>query len=321
MFDWLNLASWKADIIAADPVEFFIWFAFAAVIAAVSGFGIFRNVKRARIIEDTPTSKIRSAVQGYVEIIGAGQYFSNKPVIAPLTLTECIWYSFEIEKKEVRHTSKGTQTHWRTIESKTSPEYFKLIDDTGHCVVNPHGAEVHPDVKDVWYGHSRWPSKSSVMNARKKSFFTSGDYRYTEKRIHHGEELYALGSFRTVGPDADQQSINQSVSKLLNAWKGQQEALLNKFDKNQDGEIDLQEWEQVRKAAHDKVIQDRLENAIESVTNLLEKTKQRYQPFILSTKPQKELSRRFRIFAAISFVVFVIVAPILIWMLFTRFSM
>ena len=77
------------------------------------------------------------------------------------------------------------------------------------------------------------------MNARKKSFFTSGDYRYTERRIHHGEDLYALGSFRTVGPDADRQSIKQSVSKLLNVWKGQQEALLKKFDVNQDGYDDL----------------------------------------------------------------------------------
>lgn len=320
MFDWINLSAWKADIIAADLVEFAIWAIFATGIAIASGFGIFRNIRRARIIEDTPTSKIRSAVQGYVEIIGTGQFFNNTPVIAPLTLTECIWYAFEIEKKEVRHTSKGTQTHWRTVESKTSPDYFKLLDDTGDCVVNPHGAEVHPDIKDVWYGHSRWPTKASVLGARHKTFFTSGDYRYTEKRIHHGENIYALGSFRTVGPDADMQSIRHSVSKLLNVWKGQQQALLKKFDTNQDGEIDLQEWEQVRKAAHDKVMQKKLETAVEPVTNLLENTSQRYQPFILSTKPQKALSRRFRIFSALSLVVFVIVAPLLIWMLFTRFS-
>ena len=320
MFEWIGLANWKTGIVSADPVEFMIWVVFAAGISIVSGFGIFYNVRRARIIEDTPTSKIRSAAQGYVEIIGAGQYFSNRPVIAPLTLTECVWYAFDIEKKEVRHTSKGSQTHWRTVESRTSPDYFKLVDETGHCVVNPHGAEVHPDTKDVWYGHSRWPDKASVINARKKSFFNIGDYRYTEKRIHHDEDLYVLGTFRSVGPDADMQTIIQSVSLLLNAWKGQQETLLKKFDSNQDGEIDLAEWEQVRKAAHDTVMKERLEKAVEPITHLLEKTKQRYQPFILSTKPQKELSRRFRIFAALSLVVFIVVAPLFIWMLLVRFS-
>jgi hypothetical protein len=320
MFDWIDLASWKADIVVADPVEFMVWGIIAAVISIASGFAIFHNVRRARIIEDTPTSKIRSAVQGYVELIGAGQYFNKTPVLAPLTLTECIWYEFKIEKKEVRHTRNGTQTHWRTVESKTSPDYFKLIDDTGHCVVNPHAAEVHPETEDTWYGHSRWPNKTSVIKARNKSFFNVGDYRYTEKRIHHDEDLYALGSFRTVGPDADMQSIRQSVARLLNIWKGQQEALLKKFDQNQDGEIDLNEWEKVRQAAQDKVMRDRLEKTIEPVTNLLEKTSQRYQPFIISTRPQKELARRFRIFAAISLLVFVIIAPLFIWMLFVRFS-
>lgn len=320
MFDWINLAPWKADIIAADPVEFLVWSILGAAIVLASGFGIFRNVRRARIIEDTPTSKIRSAAQGYVEIIGTGKYFNSTPVIAPLTLNECIWYSFAIEKKEVRHTSKGSQTHWRTVESKTSPDYLKVIDETGECVINPAGAEVHPDIKDVWYGHSRWPDKASVIRARQKSFFNSGDYRYTEQRIHHDDNLYALGNFRTVGPDADMQTIKQSISRLLNAWKSQQQALLEKFDSNQDGEIDLREWEQVRKAAHDKVMRDRLEKAVEPITHLLENTGQRYQPFILSTKPQKALSRRFRIFAGLSLLVFVVVAPLFIWMLFVRLS-
>ncbi|MEJ2141597.1 MAG: hypothetical protein P8Y24_04460 [Gammaproteobacteria bacterium] len=159
-----------------------------------------------------------------------------------------------------------------------------------------------------------------MIKARQKSFFTSGNYRYTEKRIHQDENIYALGNFRTVGPDADMQTIRQSVSRLLSAWKGQQQALLEKFDSNQDGEIDIREWEQVRKAAHESVMRERLEKAVEPITHLLEKTIHRHQPFILSTKPQKALSRRFRIFAGLSLVVFVIVAPLFIWMLFVRFS-
>jgi len=320
MFDWIDLASWKAEIISADTVEFLVWVIIIGVITAISGFGIFHNLRRARIIEDTPTSKIRSAVQGYVELIGIGQYFNDTPVVAPLTLTECIWYHFKIEKKEVRHTRKGTETYWRTVESKNSPDYFKLLDDTDHCVINPHDAEVHPKTEESWYGYTRWPNKASVINARKNSFFNSGDYRYTEKRIHHDDALYALGNFRTVGPDADAQSIKESVSKLLNIWKGQQQALLEKFDSNQDGEIDLQEWQRVRTVAKGQVMRDRLERAVEPVTHLLQKTGERYQPFILSSKPQKALTRRFRIFAGLSMAVFVIIAPLFIWMLSVRFG-
>ncbi|MGD8484259.1 MAG: EF-hand domain-containing protein [Thioalkalispiraceae bacterium] len=319
MFDWIDVSAWKASILAADNIEFMVWTLIGGGITLFSGFGIFHNLRRARVIEDTPTSKIRSAVQGYVELIGVGQYFNDTPVLAPLTLSECIWYQYMIEKKEVRHTKRGSETYWRTVESKSSPEYFKLLDDTGHCVVNPHDAEVHPAIKNTWYGHSRWPSKASVMNARKNSFFNSGDYRYTEKRIHHGDALYALGNFRTVGPDADAQTIKQSVSRLLNIWKGQQQALLEKFDTNQDGEIDLQEWEQVRNAAKKHVMRDRLKRAVEPVTHLLQKTGERYRPFIISTRPQKALTRRYRIFAAISLLVFIITAPLFIWMLLVRF--
>ena len=69
MFEWIDLANWKMGIISADPVEFTIWTIIAAGIAITSGFGIFHNVRRARIIEDTPTSKIRSAVQGYSTVL------------------------------------------------------------------------------------------------------------------------------------------------------------------------------------------------------------------------------------------------------------
>lgn len=320
MSEWLSLASLRADIVSADKVEFLVWMVIGTVIVVISGFGIFHNLRRARIIEDTPTSKIRSAAQGYVELIGMGQYFNNSPVIAPLTLSDCIWYHYQIEKKEVHHTSKGTEVHWRIVESKASPDYFKLIDDTGTCIVNPDDAEVHPKVIDTWYGHHRWPGKSSVINARKKNFFNSGDYKYTEKRIHHRDALYVLGQFRTLAADAERQSLNESISRLLNVWKGRQKDLLDKFDSNGDGDIDLKEWEAVRSSAKQQVLRERLDSALEPITHFMQKTSQRYQPFIISTRPQKVLTRRFRIFSALSLSVFIVVAPLYIWMLITRFA-
>ena len=320
MFEWTDLAYWKTEVISADSTEFLLWLFFSAAIAFTSGFGIFRNLRRARIIEDTPTSKIRSASQGYVELIGMGQYFNETPLYSPLTLSQCIWYHYLIEKREIRHSSKGREIYWRDIESKNSPDYFKLLDNTGYCVVNPHDAEVHPKIIDVWYGDTRWPSKNSVVNGHKKSFFSSGEYRYTEKRLAHGDGLYTLGHFKTVGPDADMQSIKESVSKLLKLWKTQQQTLLKNFDQNQDGDIDLQEWQRAREAASEQVLQGRLDNAVEPVTHLLQKTDVDYQPFIISRKPQKSLSRRFRLFAGLSLIVFIIAAPFFIWMLMIRFG-
>ncbi|MEZ4720285.1 MAG: LemA family protein [Flavobacteriales bacterium] len=48
-------------------------------------FCFFHYFKRARLIEDTPTSRIRSAAQGYIEIVGAVSSARNKELAAPLS--------------------------------------------------------------------------------------------------------------------------------------------------------------------------------------------------------------------------------------------
>lgn len=59
-------------------------------------------------MEDTPTSKLRSAAQGYVELSGYGALLEGAPIIAPLTGLTCTWYSHEIEERR----RSGKNTHW-----------------------------------------------------------------------------------------------------------------------------------------------------------------------------------------------------------------
>ena len=49
-----------------DPGQFFVITAMCIAAAGGGLFFFFRNHFRARLIEDMPTSKIRSAAQGYV---------------------------------------------------------------------------------------------------------------------------------------------------------------------------------------------------------------------------------------------------------------
>ena len=62
------LRQWAAG---ADPDGF--WWLCTLLAAATLGSGWlgFRRLKRARLIEDTPTQRLRSAAQGYVELEGA----------------------------------------------------------------------------------------------------------------------------------------------------------------------------------------------------------------------------------------------------------
>ena len=125
------------------------------ILLTIFGFaGAFYFFMRKRIMEDTPTSKIRSAAQGYVELDGVGDLLEGPPIIAPLTGATCTWYSYKIEQ----HRRSGKNSHWSTIEKGTSEDLFLIIDDTGQCIVDPEGASVTPAEKDVWYGASSRPA-------------------------------------------------------------------------------------------------------------------------------------------------------------------
>lgn len=315
MLDWIDLSGLQASIRNAPPDDFWIWSTVLGIASLAAGYGIFHFLHRARIIENTPTSKVRSAVQGYVELIGTGEWLDQKPNIAPLTRQHCTWYSYRIEKKEVTHSSKGgTRTTWRTVESEDSKAWFVLEDDTGLCVVNPDGAEVYPSVEDIWYGSERFPGSGPHES---HSFFSSGSYRYTEKRMHAGDPLYALGKFVTV--DNNHPSIlSTELRDLLVQWKEDQASLLQRFDSNGDGKIDTQEWALARDVAQREVMKRRLQRAVEPVTNMLVNTGSRRQPFILSVEPQTQMVKRFRIFAGLCSMLFVIGGPFYIWSLLVR---
>ena len=99
-------------------------------------------LKNARMIEDTPTSKIRSAPQGYVELEGNAQFSKIYEQRAPLTYNDCCWYSFMVEELITQRVGNRTESRWEELITGQSPHLFLLVDDTGECVVAPIGAQV-----------------------------------------------------------------------------------------------------------------------------------------------------------------------------------
>jgi len=309
-----NLISGIRNISADD---FWVWTLILLGIGLACGYGIFYFIRRARILENTPTSKIRSAPQGYVEIIGKMQYLVNQPVEAPLTKEKCVWFSFKIEKKVRSYSGKSPRSSWTTVEEEFSKRPFQCIDETGTCMINPAGAEVYPSREDIWYGGEKWPVKGPK---RHHSIFSSNSYRYTEKRLYADEPLYAIGNFHTVDPNKAQGNISDELRAVLALWKQDQEALLSKFDTNYDGQIDAQEWENVRNAAEQHIFEQRLKRADRPAINIMTKTDDFRRPYILSVKPQDNMVRSFRLKAFGCTLGFVLLGPVSIWMLFVRLS-
>lgn len=277
--------------------ELEFWFFFALIFgAALFCFWFFmHNLRIARLIKDTPTSKIRSAAQGFVELEGIATKL-NEPVLAPLTRQACLWYRFSIERK----VKSGKNTHWRTIQSGEHPGPIVLDDGTGLCFMKVHKAKVIPNIKHTWYGTSSYPSDFSVQ--RKDSFMQFGNYRYSEQLITEGSPLYAMGHFKTVR-SIDSHSHEQAVNTIIRDWKKDYQALLDKFDKNGDGTLDEKEWKLVRLAA--QLEAEDLKHKLMNDADLHTLEKQRSFPMIIAADDQRDVGRRYYWMSAFSIAGFI----------------
>jgi len=291
---------------------------YSVFVAVVSGlllylfYLIWRNLHRARIIEDTPTAKVRSAPQGYVELEGRARLLPEQPTVAPLTGTPCVWFRFKIEEERRGGHSGGSD--WASLESGESETVFVFFDDTGDCLIDPRGADVTPGVKKIWYGSTRWPG-----GAQRRGLFgglIGKRYRYTEERIDAGP-VYVLGWFDTVrSTDA---SVSEEVATLLRDWKQDQDGLKQRFDRNRDGVIDESEWTVVRQHAHREVLQDRAVRSSQDEVHCVRASGHDRYPYLISAKPQFLLTGRYRRHAVFSLLGSVALTGFLAWMLVVRF--
>jgi hypothetical protein len=157
------------------------------------GFSWF---KLKRLIENTPTSKIRSLAMGLVEIYGSVVPYQKKLLKSPLTDSDCVYYSYRIE---VRRGS-GKNRHWATIKKGSDSVHFNLKDDTGSVLVDSKGAKVDipPNLCTQTYTsglHSR-SIKSFLEKSDIKYKFLglNKNMRFTEYHIAPKDKLYILGS-------------------------------------------------------------------------------------------------------------------------------
>jgi hypothetical protein len=248
----------------AGAPEYVFMTGLAAAVTAYAAFIAFRNFKRARLIEDIPTAKARSAHQGYVELHGRAELMKGEPIRAPLSGRECCWWAYTIEQ------ASGDEG-WRTVEKDASHSLFLLRDETGACIVDPEDADVVHSRRRRWRGSK---------------------YRYTERYLFPGDRLYAIGYFRTH-KGIDEWNTEEEMRILLADWKKDQPALLERFDTNKDGRIDLDEWEAARSAAREEVTRERTKLAADPGVHVLGVPPDG-RPFLLAPVDELNFTKRLR---------------------------
>lgn len=270
------------------------WLGMAVALSLCGGLSIagawqcIKNLKRAYFVRDTPTSKIRSAAQGFIELYGVIKA-PEAQQLAPLSGTPCVWWCYSIEQG-VRDNSKAVK--WRIVEQGTSDARFFLDDGTGQCLIEPRGAQVRAMTHKRWQGSERHPRQLQAPSLWRSLLGMGYQYRYTEERLHEGEPLYVMGQFFSSGGGSAAFDAEKERGAVISQWKKDFPALLKQFDQDGNGVLDEREWQAVQQAAAREAYRRYREQSALPAQDRLTRPEQD-QPFLLSSYGEDELLRRF----------------------------
>ncbi len=238
-----------------------VWLVCLAGIALLGFAAWLTALRRRRTMLDTPTSRIASAAQGYVELSGVGRPLDINPLYSPLSGSACLWYRYQVEERG--------EHRWEVVERDESHSCFVLDDGSGRCLVDPERAEI------LTRHCKRWQD---------------GERRFVEWTLLQRDALYVLGDFVTHRA-SEGLNAAEDIKQMLAAWKQDQPALLRRFDLNGDGQLDMQEWALARRAARREVARHHQELRNHDDLHLVRRPLTRL--FLISNIDPARLARRF----------------------------
>jgi hypothetical protein len=201
--------------------------------AALIALG-FVLLRRKRLIENVPSSRVRSVAMGYAELMGAVK--TKAPLAAPFSGIPCVYYRYLVEQEKTR---RRVGRSWETIDRGESADPFYLQDPTGTIRVDPAGAET------VLRRSFRKIDREGGWFRRRK--------RYTEWWIVAGQRVFVAGTVRRLRDMARERKM--ALNERLRALKRDPQRLTT-FDADRDGQIGTEEWGNAVRAVQEEVVGD-----------------------------------------------------------------
>src|SRR4030095_2389299 len=97
-------------------------------------------------INNTPTSKARSAAIGLVEL--NGKAVCRDDMQSPVSKAKCVYWRLKGE-----YYQSGKHGGWKNLYSAKSSSKFLLEDDSGRMLIEPDGAEIDIPTDYISEGH------------------------------------------------------------------------------------------------------------------------------------------------------------------------
>ncbi len=279
MLSWLEF-----ELRQMPSTEYLTLYGVGVLLLGFLAYYAFAAYRRFRFMDGTATSKIRSAPQGHVELKGLGEWLPDGAIASPFSNSRCVWYHCTIEKRR----RSGKRTTWTNISDQRSDHLFRLVDDTGECVVDPDDAHVIAETDQTWYGNSA--DAASHGPGRGLISLGLGNYRFRERLIRPATQIYALGAFHTVYSNPSDESVSRRLEDLVKQWKLQPHRYLREFDLDGNGKIQKDEWPAIRAAARKQVLAEIAREQREH--HVLSRPLDPKHPYILSAVPEESLVMR-----------------------------
>jgi hypothetical protein len=157
------------------------------VVGIVLFFRGFPLLKRKSLVQDIPTSTVRAASLGAVEVSGTvvGPY----TLIAPLSESDCFFY------RAMARGSSGEEGKTTAKDESLCVPFF-LDDGTGRVMVDPRGAEleIQPSLEEEYSPSTGTGFTRHFLN--RHGISSSAPAHLEEYCIREGDALFVLGTLR-----------------------------------------------------------------------------------------------------------------------------
>ena len=175
-----------------------------------SFFKGFKTWRLKRLMENTPTSKVRSIAMGLVEVYGEA-FPAVKILQSPFSQTDCLYFYYKIEE----YRSSGKSSHWVTVKEETQRTLFYLRDETGEVLVDTNGANI--DIPGVPISEATPQIRNFLSRegiAHEGWFGLNKKMRFTEAIITPHDQLYILGT-AGLSPHVDDITTQDSAGRTM----------------------------------------------------------------------------------------------------------
>ena len=178
----------------------------------VSFYNSLKNLKKKRLFENIPTSKMRSIAMGLVELKGKIK-IANETLTDPFDEKDCVYWKVKIEE----YVKRGKRRTWVTRHQLTKKVKFLLSDETGTVLINSQKADMtnikrDSEIQTATLFSEELPDHIKKYCDRYKVKY-KGWFGFKKKLrcratyLEPGDQLYVLGSARPLSDDDSKLSL------------------------------------------------------------------------------------------------------------------